>query len=105
MFCELFRLCTALGEVLKINHQISLRYISIDSYAYHKLILLILQIIILYIGKPTPFYYILRGLWGQILQYHFSSSRSIFLITLLAVKRHMSEDGSLSNFKNIYLPY
>jgi len=51
---------TGRGEVSKINHQFSLWYIFIDSYAYPKLILLILQIIILYIGKSTPFYYILQ---------------------------------------------
>ena len=41
MFYELFRLCMTLGEVSKSNR--------INSYAYHSLILLILQIIILYL--------------------------------------------------------
>jgi hypothetical protein len=57
IFCEVLRLYTTLpvcvrtrtgrGEVSKSNHYFPLRYIFIDSYAYHKLILLIPQILIL----------------------------------------------------------
>jgi len=36
-----------------------------------------------FIINPLHF---LSQLWGQVLQYHFSSSRSVFLITLLTVK-------------------
>jgi len=44
--------------------------------AYHKLILLILQIIILYIGKSTPFYYIL-----QFFSYYFFPNYPIKIYT------------------------
>ena len=45
---ELLRLCTTLGEVSKTNYQFSLWYVFINSYAYHKQILFIPQIMILY---------------------------------------------------------
>jgi hypothetical protein len=44
-------LCTTLIEVSKIKPYFSLCYLFIDSYAYHKLILLIPQIMIKEIWK------------------------------------------------------
>jgi len=45
-FYEVLRLYTTLVEVSKSNHYFFLRYIFIDFYNYHKLILLIPQTII-----------------------------------------------------------
>jgi hypothetical protein len=42
---------TGRGEVSKSNHYFPLWYIFIDSYVYHKLILLIPQLMIKEIGK------------------------------------------------------
>jgi len=48
IFYEVLCLCTTLSEASKNNYYFFLRYTFIDSYAYHKLILLIPQIIHFY---------------------------------------------------------